>query len=186
MKPLPRWVIGLSLVLWLVRTSAVYPQTANSQNPYPNELKRFKFYTRYLNPLRPYISDRDSVIRVLGDSAGVELGHWRIQPLFVGEGNTINGHPWVWAKNATGRLAEVAIRPRQRVSLLNAKFPSAFSHTYGSVSEINVTCDVYRDDFGLEYWIYAEDTSAGKKGDLMEIRYGPSKSTRREVEGPAA
>lgn len=162
-----------------------YPLTTNSQNPYPNELKRFKFYARYLNPLGPYISDRDSVIRVLGDSAGFELSRWRIQPLFVGEGNTINGHPWVWARNATGRLAEVAIRPRQRVSMLNVKFPSSFAHTYGSVSEINVSCDVYRDDFGLEYWIYAEDSSAGKKGDLMEIRYGPNESTRREVEGPA-
>jgi hypothetical protein len=167
----------------IVLAPPAYPSTTNSQNPYPNELKRFKFYARYLNPLRPYVSDRDLVINVLGDSAGVDLTHWRIQPLFVGEGSSINDHSW--AKNVTGRLAEVAIRPRQRVSLLNVKFPSAFTHTYGSVSEINVSCDVYHDDFGLEYWIYAEDSPAGKKGDLMEIRYGPSESTRREVEGPA-
>src|SRR5260370_26344971 len=53
----------------IVLAPPAYPPTTNFQNPYPNELKRFKFYATYLNPLRPYISDRDSVIRVLGDSA---------------------------------------------------------------------------------------------------------------------
>jgi len=146
-------------------------------------LKRFKFYTRYLNPLLPYISDRDAVIRVLGDSSRVELNSWRIQALFVGERSSVNGHPL--AKNVTGRLAMVAIRPKRRVSMLNVKFPPAFDRTSGYVSEVNVSCDVYRDSFGLEYWTYAEDSQVGKKGDLMEIRYGPSEGMKREAEAAA-
>ena len=60
------------------------------------------------------------------------------------------------------------------ISLLRAKFPAAFTNAFGGVSEINVSCDVYSDSFGLECWLYAEDSAAGKKGDLMRIIYGPS------------
>jgi hypothetical protein len=69
--------------------------------------------------------------------------------------------------------------------MLGMKFPAAFTHGLGSVSEINVSCDVYRDKFGLEYWIFAEDSSVGKKGDLMEISYGPNRRIEREVVGPS-
>jgi hypothetical protein len=65
------------------------------------------------------------------------------------------------------------------------KFPAAFTYSSGGVSEINVTCDVYSDDFGLEYWLYAEDSDVAKKGDLMRIVYGPSKRVKQEVVGPA-
>jgi hypothetical protein len=67
--------------------------------------------------------------------------------------------------------------------MLNVKFPKEFSRTFGGVSEVDVSCDVYRDDSGLAYWIYAEDSAIGKKGDLMFIEYGPSKRLMREIEG---
>jgi len=52
------------------------------------------------------------------------------------------------------------------------KFPRAFVHCHASVSEINVSFDVYRDKFGLEYWLHEEDSKSGKKGDLFPIVYG--------------
>jgi hypothetical protein len=47
----------------------------------------------------------------------------------------------------------------------------AFSHSYGGVSEINITCDVYSDKFGLQYWIVSGDFPSYKKGDLFKIEY---------------
>jgi hypothetical protein len=69
--------------------------------------------------------------------------------------------------------------------MLGVKFPAAFTHSLGNVSEVNVLCDVYKDSFGLQYWLYAEDFAAGKKGDLMEIEYGPSRRKERQVVGPS-
>jgi len=173
-----RRLLSIPILIGLIATT----RGTTPSNPYPHELAHFRFYAKYLSPLKPFISDLDSVIRVLGSDTGRELAHWRIQPLFVGEGNTVDGHPW--AKDITGRLASIVVRPKKRVSMSNAKFPPQFTHTLGGVSGINVSCDVYNDQSGLQYWIYAEDSAVGKKGDLMEIRYGPDKHLEREIEGP--
>lgn len=172
------------LALFVVGLLAVQApaKTTRLPNPYPNELSRFKFYAKYLNPLRPYVSDHTLVVRVLGSDETMELSHWRITPYFVGEKNAVNGH--AWAHDITSRLASLDIRPKQRVSMLGVKFPAAFTHSLGGVSEVNVSCDVYSDSFGLQYWLYEEDSIAARKGDLMEIKYGPSESTERQMIGP--
>jgi hypothetical protein len=179
-EPMRRFLSFLVFLLLAIQASAI---ATLSGNPYPNELPGFKFYGKHLAPLRPYVSDRTLVVHVLGSDQGIELSLWRIRPYFVGERSTVNGHPL--AHNVTGRLASVSIKPKQRVSMLGVKFPAAFTHSFGGVAEINVECDIYRDNFGLEYWIYAEDSAAGKKGDLMEIVYGPSRCIERQVVGPS-
>jgi len=158
-------------------------KSALSQNPYPNELPGFKFYVKRLAPLRPYDSDRTLVLRVLGSDQGTEWDRWRMRIFWVGEGNTVNEH--AWAHNITGRLASLNIKPKQPVSMQGVKFPAAFSHLLGGVSEINVSCDVYEDSFGLQYWLYSGDSSVGKNGDLLEIVYGPSKRTKQALVGPS-
>ena len=110
------------------------------RNPFPNELNGFEFYLKYLAPLRPYASDHASVVHVLGSDQGLAFSGWRIFPLFVGKNNKVNNHPWV--HDITGRLASVEIVPKQRVSMLRVRFPAAFTHSLGSVSEINLMCDV--------------------------------------------
>jgi hypothetical protein len=167
------YLLTVSLV-----TIGAYAQATRSSTAYPNELPHFRFYAKYLDPLRPYVSDRAAVVRVLGSTQGVELSHWRIQPLFVGKGRDSTVRAEV-----VGRLASLNIRPKQRVSMLGIKFPPAFSSSMGGVSEINVSCDVYSDRFGLQYWIYSEDWRDGKKGDLHEIVYGPSEEVERQVTG---
>ena len=188
-EPLNRSVGPLSMMirrffafsmLFLLALSAS-AKTPRSRNPYPNELPGFKFYRKHLAPLRPYLSDRAQVERVLGPSQRIDVGKWRIWASSVGEGSTIGGH--AWAHNIVGRLASVDIRPLERVSMLGVKFPAAFTHSVGGVSEINVSCDVYEDRFGLEYWLYAEDSGAEKKGDLMHIVYGPSERLERRIVG---
>jgi hypothetical protein len=151
------------------------------QNLYPNELPGFKFYARHLAPLQPFVSEEAQVIKLLGDSSHVETERWRLQAYFVGAGNKVNGHPW--AHDITGRLAAISITPKERVSMLGVKFPSSFTQSAGGVSEINVSCDVYADTYGLGYWLYAEDSAAGRKGDLMKIEYGPSERVERSIRG---
>jgi hypothetical protein len=157
-------------------------KAALSQNLYPNELPSFTFYAKHLAPLRPYDSDRTTVLRVLGSDQGIEWDRWRMGISWVGEGNTVNEH--AWAHNITGRLASLNIKPKQPVSMLGVKFPAAFTHILAGVSEINVSCDVYEDSFGLQYWLYSGDSAVGKNGDLLEIVYGPSKRTKQEIVGP--
>jgi hypothetical protein len=171
------------LVLLLVLPLAWAPtRAARNPNLYPNELPRFKFYVKYLAPLRPYVSELALVVRVFGSDQGISLAEWRMTPYFLGKESTVNGHPWV--TDLTGRLADIGVLPTKRVSLLGVEFPAVFTYSSGGVSEINVTCDVYTDDFGLQYWLYAEDSDVAKKGDLMRIVYGPSKRVRQEVVGP--
>lgn len=150
---------------------------------YPNELVSLKFYDQHLSPLRPYISDKSDVVQTFGSDQGKVFLGWRVLVLFVGDykSNTVNGH--LWAQDITGRLASLELRPTWRVSMRHVKFSSAFTHSYGDVSEINVSCDIYSDGSGLEYWIYSENSKAGKKGDLMSIVYGPSGNLKREIEG---
>jgi hypothetical protein len=162
---------------------SAFATTTRPRNLYPNELPGLKFYAKYLAPLRPYVSGRTLVIHVLGVDEGFELRRWKITPLFVGEGGNVNGHPWV--EDVTGRLASVSMTPKQRVSMLGVRFPAAFTHGSGNVSEGNVICDVYSDSFGLHYWLYAEDSAVGMKGDLMEIVYGPSRGIERQAHGPS-
>jgi hypothetical protein len=179
-EPMRRILPVLLLVLPLALTPA---QATRNPNHYPSELPRFAFYVKYLAPLRPYISDLRLVVRVFGSDEGIALTEWRITPFFVGQKNTVNGHPW--AIDVIGHLADVEVRPKKTVSLLGMTFPAAFTYSSGGVSEINVSCDVYSDRFGLQYWLYAEDSKVAKKGDLMKIVYGPSKRVERQIVGPS-
>jgi len=175
--------IGLGCSCWGQDvTTPAAAKAAPSRNPYPNELSGFKFYVKHFVQLRPYVSDRKQVAQIFGSDQGIELNRWKITPLFVGEGSKVNDHPW--AKDISGRLASITMKPKQRVSMLGVNFPAVFTHSSGSVSEVNVACDVYSDRFGLQYWLYAKDSPVGKKGDLMEIVYGPSSRIEQQVLGP--
>jgi hypothetical protein len=170
-----------AVVLVIVRALASAQSTA--QMLYPNELANFKFYDQHLSPLRPYISEKAAVVQAFGSDQGREFPGWRVLVSFVGDYKltTVNGH--LWAQNISGRLASLEIIPSKRMSMRRVKFPPAFSHSYGFVSEMNVSCDVYSDDSGLEYWIYSENSRVHKKGDLMCIVYGPNERIKREIEG---
>ncbi len=139
---------------------------AAATNPYPNEIEGFKFYERYLAPLLPHQSDAKQVIQVLGSDQGLELKDWKVGAYYScpeESGSCPHG--------PLGPLYSIEVTPKRRVSLRHFKFPMAFSHSYGGVSEINITCDVYSDKFGLQYWIVSGDFPSYKKGDLFKIEY---------------
>lgn len=167
----------LSPLILLLLVGSVSLKGVGSSNPYPNELPGFKFYGKYLTPLRPHVSTLTSVVHVLGSDQGKEISGWKIRPFFVGKSTSVDGR--AGTNDVTGRLAQVEITPMEPISMLRVKFPAAFTHASGGMSEINVSCDVYSDSFGLQYWLYAQDSAAGKKGDLMRIIYGPSGRVER-------
>jgi hypothetical protein len=156
----------VTVVLTSVLMAASFPVRATKpSNPYPNELPGFKFYAKYLYPLRPLHSVSAQVVTVLGSDGIVEAGRWWILPSFVVE---------FGSQVAVNRLHSVTITPRERVSMREVKFPAAFTHVMGGVSEAHAcSCDVYVDRFGLQYWLYQEDYNTDKKGDLFQIVYGP-------------
>jgi hypothetical protein len=139
-----------------------------SHSLYPNELKGFTFYAKYLAPLRPGVSGEEAVRRVLGDTAAVHRNGWAIIPTY-----TMKSGP---AYNPVlGPLAEIIVRPDGVIPMGSVRFAPSFTHCHASVSEINISFDVYSDRFGLEYWLHEEDSEWGKKGDLYRIVYGPSR-----------
>ena len=170
----------VTVVLLSVLMAASFPVRATKpSNPYPNELPGFKFYAKYLYPLRPLHSVSAQVVTVLGSGGIVEAGRWWISPSFVVE---------FGSQVAINRLHSVTITPRERVSMREVKFPAAFTRTMGEASEsTGCSCDVYSDRFGLQYWLYADDNdySGGKKGDAFQIVYGPPRSTIDAVPHPA-
>ena len=141
-----------------------------SHTRYPNELEGFRFYAKYLSPLEPGVSGTEAVRRVLGDTAAVRRHGWTMGTTYTTRGGPIY--------NPTlGPLAEIIVRPDAVIPMGAVNFSSSFDHCHASVSEINISFDVYGDRFGLEYWLHEEDSQWGKKGDLYRIVYGPR--TRR-------
>jgi hypothetical protein len=141
---------------------------ATSHSPYPNELKGFKFYSKYLASLRPGVSGKEAVRRALGDTAAVKRNGWTIFTTYTIKSGT--------AYDPTlAPLAEIIVRPDGVIPMGAVKFPASFTHCHASESEINISFDVYGDRFGLEYWLHEEDSKWGKKGDLYQIVYGPSR-----------
>lgn len=150
-----------------VQTNPTLPQVSQD-NPYPNELQGFKFYPKDLAPLRPGISPRPVVVRVLGDETKV-VGGWSIIPAYTNKPGS-GGNP------ALGRLLEVVIRPGGVIPMSAVRFPAAtFAHCPAVLTGIGVSFDVYSDASGLEYWLYGEDSKWGRKGDLYRIVYGAGK-----------
>ncbi len=154
----------LVLALCLLHANAGYSK--GPQNRYPNELQGFKFYAKYLAPLRPGVSDLQAVRRVLGDTSAVKRNSWTIIPHYTTKSGPVSNP-------VLGPLYEIIIRPEGVIPMGAVKFPASFTHCHSSVSESNISFDVYSDRFGLEYWLHEEDSKLGKKGDLFRIVYGP-------------
>ena len=102
---------------------------------------------------------------MLGDMAAVKRSGWRITPTY-----TTKSGP---AYNSTlGSLHEIIVRPGGVIPMGAVKFSAEFRHCHSFLTEINISFDIYRDRFGLEYWLHKEDSKWGKKGDLYWTVYG--------------
>lgn len=159
----PRFSAVVSAFLFLATSVGAGDK---SRPRYPNELSGFRFYARYLSPLQPGISDRESVRRVLGGPAVAPRNGWTLNATY-----TMKGGP---PSNPTlGPLAEIILRPGGVIPMGAVKFPKLFTHCHNSLTEINISFDVYSDTSGLEYWLHKEDSQWGHRGDLYMIVYGP-------------
>jgi len=138
-----------------------------AQVRYPNEITGLELYSRFLSPLNPGVSKAQEVHQRLSSA-----DEWRITPLFscLEDAATCSR-----GGDSSETLFMIVITPIHTVSLRRSRFSKAFTRSNGFVSEVNVQCDVYKDRHGLEYWILADDSDRGKKGDLYQIVYGPGK-----------
>ena len=158
-----------SALLWTLLFVASAAGSGNkSQSRYPNELKAFQFYAKYLAPLEPGVSDQEAVRRILGDTAAVRRNSWTINPTFTAKTGPVY-------RPDLGSLAKIIVRPDGFVPMGSVKFSASFAHCHASLSEINISFDVYTDTFGLEYWLHQETSRWGTKGDLYQIVYGPKR-----------
>jgi hypothetical protein len=70
-----------------------------SRNPYPSELKGFKFYAKYLAPLRPSVFESAAVLRVLGEKERLDLSGSTIWAAYTTKGGPVckgNASPWTY------------------------------------------------------------------------------------------
>ena len=162
-----RTLVGKASASFCVFLSLTFLVGAGGKIPqrYPNELKGFQFYEKYLAPLQPRVSDTEAVRRVLGDTAAVRRNGWKIFTTYEAKSGPVS--------NPTlGALAEIIVKPDGVIRMGAVKFSQSFDHCHTSVSEINISFDVYSDTSGLQYWLHEEDSKWGKKGDLYQIVYG--------------
>ena len=121
---------------------------------YPNELQAFRFYAEYLAPLEPGLSMAKAVRRLLGDTAAVRRNGWTMNTTYA-----VKGGP---AYNPTlGPLSGIILRPDEVIPMAAMRFPPRFAHCRRSVSEFNISFDVYSDTSGLQYWLNQEDSKWG-------------------------
>lgn len=162
---LSRALATFSAVLLATSVQGV-PNKASGR--YPNELRGFRFYAKYLAPLEPARSGQEAVRRVLGDTVAVRRDSWTIHTYYTTKGGS--------AYNSIfGPLYEIVLRPDGVIPMAAVKFSTRFTHCHALVSEINISFDVWSDTSGLQYWLYPDDSKWGKKGDLYQIVYGPKR-----------
>jgi len=95
----------------------------------------------------------------------VKRNGWRIIPTYTTKSGPVY--------NPTlGLLYQIIVKPDSFIPMGAVKFSAAFTHCHNSLSEINIGFHVYRERFGLEYWLQEEDSEWGKNGDLYWIVYG--------------
>jgi hypothetical protein len=158
-------VLRASAVFCVLVVASLAGAGDKSHSRYPNELQGFEFYPKYLTPLQPGRSSTKSVRRVLGDTAAVKRGAWTINTTYTTRGGSVN-------KPELGPLHEIIMRSDAATPMAAVKFSASFAHCHASVSEFNISFDVYSDPSGLEYWLHEEDSKWGKKADLFQIVYG--------------
>lgn len=176
------------VLLSLLLTGAV---TASAQSRaektvrYPNELPNLQLYAKgKWQLIIPYVSSRTDVERLLGTPTRIYDSRFYVTEFddyLVGYDHDQN---WVFVVTyvagdcaspaLVGRVANITLYPRQRISLQAVNFPEAFSRSTYENGKIAI--NVYSDKFGLRYSVYTR-VSVGdghNVGDLQAITYGAS------------
>jgi hypothetical protein len=172
---------------FMLMSACLFAQGVGRMNKYPNELTGYKFFqTAVWNTLEPLESTTADVDRIFGKSQSGFRNNddkWGVLVHFVGEKSECNGK--YWPSELTGKLSDITLRPKVRVSFLSIKFPTAFKKGEWYSSHAIVQVDGYSDENGLTYFVYRDDSPDGtiKKGDLQSIVYSYSRKRLAEKAG---
>ena len=116
-----RALVGKGSASFCVFLSLTFLVGAGGKIPqcYPNELKGFQFYEKYLAPLQPRVSDTEAVRSVLGDTAAVHRNGWKIYTTYEAQSGPVS--------NPTlGALAEIIVKPDGVIRMGAVKFSQSF------------------------------------------------------------
>jgi hypothetical protein len=188
-------LILFALVLTGIVTRAQF-DLSREKSRYPNELPNLQLYeSAKWKSIVPYVSTRDDVERALGAPARVYdqrfyvkkfddylVGYdhnldWIIIVTYIAEGGSL-------PPSLVGRVSDISVYPRKRISLQGMEFPPAFTRSTYENNKTELT--VYHDKFGLKYSIYSR-VSAGDSheiGDLEAIEYGVSDEDEAKAAHP--
>lgn len=187
----------------LLNSTKAESDTSASNLTSPNELDGYDFFRLgKLNGLRLGMTTKSEIVKLFGSECEQFCDYdssWSVGFDFFSENEMMIealGKPgekqYVTRKEAAGKMEEVLLRPKRRISFENVTFPAAFrKHTYletgnpGSGRKDGVWMNIYEDDFGLQYWIFDRFTAANlpdplevfkefknsRKGDLIAIKY---------------
>jgi hypothetical protein len=158
------------------------------RDPYPNELPMLKLYQKAKwKSIEFNVSTKEDVEKLLGkpvpifrEGIGWVAGYdddpeWRSFVSYFDGGNGCE-------ECRVGRVTEIRLAPKQRVSLSGIVFSQAFEKS-GLVDVNGVEFNVYRDKFGLLYAIYKHDSQDGQvhTGDLNQVSYSASYLLKRDA-----
>jgi hypothetical protein len=151
---------------------------------YPNELPGLKLYqSARWKQVVPHVSTRAEVERILGEPEPIYdqrfydaksndylVGYdydadWIVIITYMGEYGD--------SRHLAGRVSDVRLYPKKRVSMRGVKFPPDFLASRTWIKDRSEEYTDYSDKFGLYYSIYAKDSPDGQHlaGDLRVIGY---------------
>jgi len=155
--------------------------------PYPNELPGFKLFAgARWNVLRPFISTQGEAFALLGPPKPVLYDvddDWQMIIMYIGEGSCTDKP---WPSVLKGRISDIQLMPRHRISFSTVRFPGVFTRSEGGITHHAVDSVLsYTDAYGLKYEVWGDSSEDGSihKGDLKAIVYGPSRKLYLSMTG---
>jgi len=184
MKNVSRPVKQISFILLVI---LFFYAESHSQKRYPNELGVFNFFTgSKLERLEPLVTTKQDVRKTLDEvyqgqcdwkdinndaEIACKLSDWDLIVGFVDK-NSENFRKEAWEK-----LEYIRVVPKIKIIVKNADFENKFSNDKGSLLHPHTIFNVYKDNYGLQYFVVKESIDSKlEPGRLFQIKYGYSKN----------
>lgn len=160
----------------------------------PNELEGYEFFKKgRLKELKLGISTKDDIQKIFGKNCEDICDYddkWRVVFTYfknISKEITENGtkKKLIVEPQSADKIYSIKLVPKNRVSFTEVKFSDEFykgqSISFGhdfSGNAASISSDVYRDSYGLKYWIFNKENYSTFKekenrrvGDLISIEY---------------
>lgn len=181
-------------------------QVSAQGNPFPNELKGYKFYLNgKLKMLKLGFSTQEDVKRIFGENCEqscnynsnweVDFTYFKTDSCFTSQTGNEPKQTFCPDKKYIGKLSSIELRPRKTISFAKISFTNfGIYGGGGSIAEdgrgngTHTAHNSFGDGYGLTYTIFDRIVSSTetnptvmKKGDLLSIEYEPSNKLKKKI-----